>query len=392
MQLHRIRIAALAVVTMTLSACMTSPPVKPPVDRPLPPILPGTSKPVPVTKAMEASGFAEMPGWAKDDVRQAWPAFNASCSVLMRRDEWRRVCAEAARINGQDAVAVRQFFESTFQPYKLVNTDGSDVGLVTGYYEPLLRGARYRHGEFQTPLHSVPNDLVAVTQPGAPKGTAARGRRVGDKVVPYWTRAELFSSSLLKGREIVWVDDPVEAFFLQVQGSGRVYLTDTKETIRLAFADQNGHSYKSIGRYLVDKGEMTLSQASAQSIKKWLKDNPARERELFNANPRYVFFREEKMNDPSQGPRGALNVPLTGERSIAIDPAFVPLGAPVFLSTTLPNSEQALQRLVMAQDTGYAIKGAVRADYFWGYGDEAGEKAGSMKQRGEMWVLLPRAR
>jgi membrane-bound lytic murein transglycosylase A len=197
-------------------------------------------------------------------------------------------------------------------------------------------------------------------------------------------------SNALLGKEIVWVDDPIEAFFLQVQGSGRVQLAGSNEIVRLAYGDQNGQPYKSIGRYLVDKGELTLDQASAQNIKAWVIANPARQQELLNANPSYVFFKEEKISDPRIGPKGALGVPLTPQRSIAIDPQYIPLGAPVFLATTQPNSKTPLQRLVMAQDTGGAIKNAVRADYFWGFGAQAGDKAGRMKQRGAMWVLLPK--
>jgi membrane-bound lytic murein transglycosylase A len=200
----------------------------------------------------------------------------------------------------------------------------------------------------------------------------------------------MIESQTLTGKELLWVDDPIEAFFLQVQGSGRVQLSDTKETVRVAYADQNGHPYKSIGRYLVDKGEMTLDQASAQSIKAWFISNPSRQQELLNANPSYVFFKEEKLSDPNRGPKGSLGVPLTPQRSIAVDIQFVPLGVPVFLATTHPNKDTPLQRLMMAQDTGGAIKSAVRADYFWGFGAEAGEKAGKMKQRGMMWVLLPK--
>jgi membrane-bound lytic murein transglycosylase A len=168
-----------------------------------------------------------------------------------------------------------------------------------------------------------------------------------------------------------------------------VRLDDTGETVRVAYADQNGHPYRSIGRYLVERGELSLEQASMQGIKAWVAANPTRVQELLNANPSYVFFREEKLIDPSSGPRGALGVPLTPQRSIAIDPQFIPLGVPVFLSTTLPNSTATLRRLVLAQDTGGAIRGAVRADFFWGFGQEAGEAAGRMKQSGQMWVLLP---
>ena len=210
------------------------------------------------------------------------------------------------------------------------------------------------------------------------KAMRLRGRQVGGKVIPYYTRAELSQSSVLNGKELVWVDDAIDAFFLQVQGSGRVHLNDTNETVRLVYADQNGYQYKSIGRYLVDKGELRLDQASAQGIKTWLAANPGRQSELLNVNPSYVFFREEKLADPSVGPKGALNVPLTTQRSVAVDPQFIPLGAPLFLSTTRPNSDAPLQQLVMAQDTGSAIKGAVRADYFWGFGDDAGEQVDSL--------------
>ena len=175
-----------------------------------------------------------------------------------------------------------------------------------------------------------------------------------------------------------------------MQGSGRVYLEESNETVRVAYADQNGHPYKSIGRYLVDRGELKLEQASAQGIVSWATANPARLSELLNVNPSFVFFREEKLSDPDKGPKGALGVALTARRSIAIDPQFIPLGAPVFLASTAPDSGLPLRRLMMAQDTGGAIRNPVRADFFWGFGAEAGEKAGKMKRAGMMWVLLPK--
>ena len=292
-----------------------------------------------------------------------------------------------------DLKAVRLFFETFLVPQQIFNPDGSDQGLVTGYYEPLLRGSRKRGGIYQTPLYRAPEDLLNIDLTAAYpdlKGMRLRGRLVANKVVPYWTRAELTQADLLSGKELLWVDDPIDAFFLQVQGSGRVQLMDNKETVRVAYAEQNGYPYKSIGRYLVDKGELTLEQASAQSIKTWYASHPARQQELLNANPSYVFFKEEKLIDPSKGPKGSLGVPLTPQRSIAVDTQFLPLGVPVFLSTTQPNSEIALQRLVMAQDTGGAIRNPVRADFFWGFGAAAGELAGKMKQRGMMWLLLPK--
>ena len=359
-----------------------------------------TALPVPVSPVLPTaailrpSTYSALPGWAQDDLREAWPAFRASCEVLIRKAEWKDVCTLARDVAPADARIVRQFFENMLVPHQVVNADGTDQGLVTGYYEPLLRGARKRSGVFQTPLYRRPDDLLNVDLAGVYpelKSLRLRGRMVANKVVPYWTRAELMQGDTLAGRELLWVDDPIDAFFLQVQGSGRVQLTDSQETVRVSYADQNGHPYKSIGRYLVDRGEMTLEQASAQSIKAWYAAHPARQQELLNANPSYVFFREDKLADPNRGPKGSLGVPLTPQRSIAIDAQFLPLGAPIFLATTQPNSEAPLQRLMMAQDTGGAIRNAVRADFFWGFGTFAGEQAGKMKQRGMMWVLLPRS-
>lgn len=337
--------------------------------------------------------FGDLPGWAADDLREAWPAFLASCEVLVKKSEWKEPCSIARDVDVRSEKGVRLFFESFFTPYKVSSADGSDAGLVTGYYEPLLRGARKRGGIYQTPLHRAPDDLLTVDLTSVYpdlKNMRLKGRLVGNKVVPYPSRAEMMQANALAGKELLWVDDPIEAFFLQVQGSGRVQLADTKEVVRIAYADQNGHPYKSIGRYLVDKGEMTLEQASAQSIKAWFAANPSRRQELLNANPSYVFFKEEKLLDHSKGPKGSLGVPLTPQRSIAIDTNFIPLGVPVYLATTRPNKDVPLQRLMMAQDTGGAIKGAIRADFFWGFGAEAGELAGKMKQRGAMWVLLPK--
>jgi len=360
--------------------------------KPSQPVPPATAEVKPV-EILRPVTFAELPGWAADDPREAWPALLQSCDALVKREAWKEVCTIARGIDGKDGAAVRNYFETQFVPYRAANQDGNETGLVTGYYEPLLRGARKRGGPYQTPLYRVPEDLLTIDLAGVYpdlKNMRLRGRVVGNKVIPYHSRAELIQSGALDGKELVWVDDPIEAFFLQVQGSGRVYLADTKETIRVAYADQNGHPYRSIGRYLVDKGEMTVEQASAQSIKAWYAANPARQEELLNANPSFVFFKEEKVTDPKRGPKGALGVPLTPERSIAIDPQFVPLGAPVYLSTTQPNSTVPFQRLMVAQDTGGAIRGAVRVDVFWGFGHDAGEKAGRMKQRGNVWVLLPK--
>ncbi|MGK5025230.1 murein transglycosylase A [Janthinobacterium sp. RB2R34] len=390
-------------VALALSACTSTAPLKPAPARP-PAITPSVVKPVPAKPAApDASdvqaptfvpvSFAALPGWGRDDVRAAWPAFMASCGVLVKRPDWKEPCTIARQVNADSDQAIRQFFEAFFVPNQIVAADGASSGLVTGYYEPLLHGARKRGGPYQTPLYKVPDDLVSVDLSSVYpelKNMRLRGKLVGKKVVPYATRAEIERAPAMAGKELMWVDDEVEAFFLQVQGSGRVQLTDTQETVRLAYADQNGHPYQSIGRYLVDKGELTMSQASAQGIKAWIAGHPTRKDELFNANPSYVFFKEERLPDPKVGPKGALGVPLTPQRSVAIDSRYVPLGVPVFLSTTQANSDIPMQRLVMAQDTGGAIRGPIRVDYFFGFGAEAAENAGRMKQSGMVWVLLPK--
>jgi membrane-bound lytic murein transglycosylase A len=380
---RRSLLASLAAVLLSLSACTTAPPAPPVV---MPP-------PVKSPPLLTPSTFAALPGWDKDDLREAWPAFMKSCSAMQRKPDWAAPCAAARAVDSADGQAIRAFFESNFVPNQVRAPDGADTGLITGYYEPLLHGARSRGGPFQTPLLRVPDDLITVDLASIYpelKGMRLRGKLVGKKLVPYSNRAEIEQAEA-NSSPLLWVDDPVEAFFLQVQGSGRVQLADTNETVRVAYADQNGFPYKSIGRWLVDKGELTFEQATAQGIKAWVAAHPAREQELFNANPSYVFFKEERLPDPSVGPKGALGVALTPARSVAIDAQMLPLGVPMYLSTTQAASDVPLQRLVMAQDTGGAIRGAIRADFFFGFGSGAAESAGRMKQRGMLWVLLPRA-
>lgn len=263
--------------------------------------------------------------------------------------------------------------------------------MVTGYYEPLLSGSRSRRGRNLYPVYAAPPDLLTIdlgdVRPDL-KGQRLRGRIDGNRVVPYFDRAAIESGKApMAGREILYVDDPIELFFLQIQGSGRVRL-ENGETVRLNYADQNGHAYRSIGRTLIDRGDLKLEQASMQGIKAWAQANPAKLTDLLHSNPSYVFFREIKL-DGDAGPPGALGVPLIAGRSIAIDPAFIPLGAPVWLATTYPNTSRPLERLMLAQDTGGAIRGPQRADFFWGFGDEAGREAGRMRQSGELWLLWP---
>ena len=272
----------------------------------------------------------------------------------------------------------------------MANPDGTQEGTITGYYEPVLKGSRKQSTAFHVPVYGVPDDLLVVDlgeiYPEL-KSLRLRGRLEGRRIVPYYPRADIESGKAkMTGREILWMEDPVELFFLQIQGSGKIVL-DGAETVRISYADQNGYPYKSVGRLLVERGELTLDQASMQGIKAWSARNPDRLAELLNQNASYVFFREVPVT--SDGPPGALGVPLTTARSLAVDPRAVPLGAPVFLSTTMPNSPQPLNRLMAAQDTGGAIKGAVRGDVYWGSGPDAGALAGRMRQNGKLWVLLP---
>ncbi|PKO37176.1 MAG: murein transglycosylase [Betaproteobacteria bacterium HGW-Betaproteobacteria-6] len=400
--MRKIQTAALLFLTL-LAGCSTVPPsVAPPlVCAPCPAcaVCPAPEPtPIPVTppafsRTLQPAVWSDLPGWATDDVAAAWPAFLLSCRGVASKPNgpgWKRVCDLARAADGTPGHDPRRFFEQHLQPYAIASGDGATNGMVTGYYEPLLRGSRSRAKGFEQPVRGVPDDLLTIDLSAVfpeLKGKRVRGRLEGNRVLPYWSRAEITArGERLPSKTLLYVDDAVELFFLQVQGSGRVRLADGS-VVRLNYADQNGHPYQSIGRELVERGELKLEAASMQGIQAWARANPSRLDNLLNTNPSYVFFRE--VPNSQDGPIGALGVPLTAERSIAIDPRSVPLGSPVFLATTRPNSGIAMNRLVMAQDTGGAIKGAVRADFFWGFGKEAGELAGRMKQSGRMWVLLP---
>lgn len=344
----------------------------------------------------EHASWTDLPGWSSDTVQDVWPAYLESCRDLRFRPGWSEVCAAAQGIApATGAAEIRRYFQAYFEPYRLQKGTGAKAeatGLITGYYEPLLRGARAASAEFNTALYSPPQDLLTVDLSSLYpelKGKAVRGRLDGNRVVPYYTRAELAADPALRGKELVWVDNPLDAFALEIQGSGRVQFEDG-ETVRIQYADQNGQPYHSIGRYLVDRGLLTVEQATMPGIRAWLEANPQRMQEVLDANPSVVFFKEMPLGNPEEGPKGAENVALTAGRSIAVDAAYIPLGAPVFLATTFPASDAPLERLVMAQDTGGAIRGAPRADFFWGTGNEARETAGKMRQSGEMWLLWPR--
>jgi membrane-bound lytic murein transglycosylase A len=334
--------------------------------------------------------FEALPGWSRATLEPSLRAFLAGCPRITGA-ALSRVCALGQALPKGDEAAARQFFESAFTPYALVSSEGPDSGMITGYYEPVIDGSRWYNAINRYPIFGVPDDLITVDLSSISPETRnlrLRGRVEGRRLVPYPTRAEIDARGpSYPAPVIAWTADPVALFFLQIQGSGQVRI-DGRERIRVGFADQNGHPYRSLGRYLVDRGEMPLEQASMQGIQAWAAANPGKLQEALNANPSYVFFRELAVTE--DGPVGALGTPLASGHSLAVDRRFVPLGAPVFLATTYPLSEERLERLMAAQDVGGAIRGVVRADFFWGTGAEAGALAGRMRQQGKMWLLWPR--
>ena len=318
--------------------------------------------------------WSELPGWSQDNLQEAWAAWLLSCQRPTTANA--ALCPEVARLNGAPAPAQQQWLMQHFQPYRVETLQGASEGLLTSYYEPVLEASRLPRPGFNVPLYSVPSGL---------------GQRK-----PWFSREEIETQaaarSALKGKELVYLADPVDAMVLHIQGSGRIRVTEADgrvRTVRLAFAGTNDHPYKSIGSWLLEQG--LTRDATWPGIKAWIAKNPQRLNELLWKNPRVVFFKEEVLSSTNieQGPKGAQGVPLTAGRSIAIDPGSMPYGTPVWLASSGP--QVALQKLVLAQDTGSAIVGGVRADYFAGAGAAAGELAGRLKQPLRMWVLLPRS-
>src|SRR5690606_4189740 len=309
--------AVLVAASLLLAACSMAPvrPEAPPAETP------PAETPPPVL-AYRQTQWADLPGWQADDLRAAWPALLTSCASSRMPPAWAAFCTQARMLAAAGQNAQRLLIESQLRPWRLilepVNGVPQETGLITGYYEPVLNGARRRGGVFQTPLYAVPDDLVTVELGAlypALQGERIRGRLEGRRLTPYPDRARLADGRLLAGKEIGWVDSAIDAFFLQIQGSGRVRLPDG-DVIRLAFGDVNGHPYQAIGRYLIDQGEFTLEQMSAPALRQWLAAHPQRQAEVFNTNPSVVFFRERPLGDASLGPQGAMGVPLTAGRSL----------------------------------------------------------------------------
>ena len=377
------------------TACATTTrPHAPPATFPSPRAGPAAPTPT-AAQSLEAprpppSPFAALPGWNDDPIAEALPAWRRTCERLARTSatravghtaawgtvgDWRAVCASmpAAEI---DHATARRYFEEHFTPVALT-ADGDATGLFTGYYEPLLRGARTRSARYSVPLYGRPRDLVTNA-----RGT---GRLVGGRWRRYWTRADIARGALRRTRPLLWVDDAVGAFFLEIQGSGRVRFEDGS-SVFLNYAAGNGHPYVPIGRVLVERHALTRDAVSLQSIRAWLMAHPREAQGVMNANPSYVFFRESD----DGGSHGAEGVTLTPGRSLAVDLRHVPLGVPLFVDIEALEGVGPIRRLVVAQDTGGAIRGAVRGDLFWGAGDDAYDRAGRMRQHGRYWMLVPR--
>jgi len=357
---------------------------------------------------LKPSAFSDLPGWEEENFDDYLQAYQRSCGRILKRSpeqyfgpdlrwgtygDWQPLCQKIINLDSETTSAqeIRQLFYDYLMPYKAM-AGNDNQGLFTGYYEASLKGSRKRHGPYQYPLRARPDDLVMV-QLGdfreELKGQRIAGRVVGGNLKPYETHAEIIDGELPEHLEIplVWVDDPVDAFFVQIQGSGIVRLDDGS-VMRIGYAGQNGHPYYAIGRELVRRGELKKEDVSMQAIRDWLSENPDQAQEVMLTNKSYVFFREL---ENQEGPIGGEGLSLTPERSLAIDRSIIPYGMPVWLNAQHPEEgQERLQRLMVTQDTGGAIRGSVRGDYFWGYGSEAESLAGIMKSKGSYWFFLPK--
>lgn len=334
------------------------------------------------------ASWSELPGWPGTALEAPWRAFLASCVAMGREPRWSQVCGQAAQT---EIGGLQAFFERWFTPHALRDELGNEAGLLTGYYEPLLHGSRTPSASTPYAVYGVPEDLLHIDLSSLYPELAhhrLRGRLQGRKVVPYSDRAAIEGAQApLAGRELLWVSDAVALFFLHIQGSGKVLLPDGTR-VRLTYADQNGHPYKAIGKVLIERGELRREEVSLQSIRAWLTAHPDQAAALMAENASYVFFQE--LPDSPQGPKGSQGVALTPGHSIAVDPRVTALGTPIYIASTWPQDAAPLHRLTVAQDTGGAIRGAVRADLFLGAGDDAEDRAGRMRQPLRAWALLPK--
>lgn len=328
---------------------------------------------------LEKVSFSQIDGFFEDDLNHALDIFKKDCKKSKRFEEFKNVCAKAEHVNDG-----RMFFVTNFQAYKLYDSKSRDEGIITGYYEPLLRGSLTKTKRYQYPVYKVPKNLITSNSPSL-KDVKSRGKVVKNKIVPYDTREEIEKNPNNKNLEaIAYVDDKFDLFFLQIQGSGKIQL-DNGELLNVGYAAQNGWPYFSIGTYLINEGHLTKDEMSVQGMKTFFEKNPSKIDEVFNLNKSYIFFRIAK-----EGATGSLGSVLSAKRNIAVDRSYIPLGMPVFLNTKNPVTNEPINQLMVAADVGGAIKGEIRADFFWGFGDNAFEYAGRMKEKGKMYILKPK--
>ena len=352
---------------------------------------------------LEEKSFTELKGWTSDSQEKTLPAFKKTCAIYQRRDpkktigiggtisDWIPICNKLKEIDTTDVAQVRIFFEEHFKAYQL-KEGKENKALFTGYYEPEINGSFEQTSQFNVPVYKKPSDLVIAEDLGifnpALKGRRVAGRVKDGRLIPHDSHAQILRGSLNnQNLELLWTDNRIDHFFAQVQGSTKVRMTDGS-IIRIGYAGVNGHPYVSIGKVLVQKGAFPLKQASMQSIRTWFEKNPDQIESVLGENPSFVFFRMLEKSE-EDGPQGSMGVALVPRRTIAVDPKYTPLGVPVWIDFDHPTQDKRSQRLVVAHDTGGAIKGVLRADMFWGSGKKATDYAGKMKSSGTMYVLLP---
>ena len=346
------------------------------------------TKPEPHTTYKKAD-FSALPPVTGTDLQSGFASWRSACIRLKADPNWGSVCSDAATLSASPSVEqISSFLQTHLDVYSLRSAEGSEDGLITGYYEPVYPGSLKPTQAANVPIYGVPSDLIVVNLDSIYpelKGKRLRGRLEGRVLKPY-DSAETINSKGLNAPVLAWLTDPMDLQFLQIQGSGRVQL-DNGRQLRIGYADQNGHPYKPIGRWLVEQGELKKEDVTLSTIHAWAMMHPERVHEMLASNPSYVFFTQNP--DSTEGPRGSLNVPLTAGYSVAVDRKVIPLGSLLWLSTTQADG-QPIVRPVAAQDTGGAIAGEVRADFFVGTGPKAGQIAGDMKQKGNIWLLWPK--
>ena len=333
-------------------------------------------------KNMQAVTFNDIDGFYRDDLNHALEVFKKDCKKSKKNELFMNVCHKAEyETDGY------KFFTINFQPYKLLDNNSSDEGTITGYYEPLLYGSLQKNKRYKYPVYKTPKDMMIVDFVSAYpelKTYKLRGKLVDNRVIPYDSREEIEKNPNKNLEVIAYVDNKFDLFLLHVQGSGKILL-DNGELINVGYAEQNGRKFKGIGTYMLNRGYISKDELSAQGMKKYIDKNPSKADEILNQNESYVFFKKS-----NQGATGALGSVLTAKRNLAVDRSVIPLGMPVFLSTKNPVDKKPINQLMVAADVGGAIKGDIRADFFWGYGEDAFAYAGKMKEKGKMYILMPK--